>query len=73
MVERVLPTNPLSLIRKRPLAKRLGVSPWTLMRWVKLGRFPPPLMLSDVVLAWRTADVEKWLRQRERGAANITS
>jgi predicted DNA-binding transcriptional regulator AlpA len=52
-VPRVLPNHPLDLIRKRPLAKRLGVSPWTTDRWRKTGDFPEPIWLSDVVLAWR--------------------
>lgn len=58
----------LNLIRKRELAERLRVNRWTLMRWVRLGRFPAPIRLSDSVIAWRVVDVEAWLRQRERGA-----
>lgn len=56
--------SPLELIRKRPLAKRLKVSPWTIDRWRKLGKFPAPIRLSEIVLAWRVADVEAWLRTR---------
>jgi predicted DNA-binding transcriptional regulator AlpA len=58
-----------SLIRKRPLAKRLGVSPWTIDRWRRLGTFPPPIELSPTVLAWRLCDVEAWLRTRPGGVS----
>ena len=58
----------LDLIRKKELAERLRVNRWTLMRWVRLGRFPAPIRLSDCVIAWRIVDVEVWLRQREQGA-----
>jgi predicted DNA-binding transcriptional regulator AlpA len=56
------------LIRKRPLARRLGVSPWTIDRWRKVGIFPSPIELSPTVLAWRVRDVEEWLKTRPGGA-----
>ena len=66
---RVFPNHPLDLIRKRPLAKRLGVSPWTIDRWRKAGDFPEPIWLSDAVLAWRVTDIDEWLRRRTEKAA----
>ncbi len=57
--------HPLDTIRKRALAKKLNINPWTLMRWVKSGQFPPPIKLTDIVFVWRVADVEAWLRERE--------
>lgn len=59
------PADALRLIGKKPLAQRLGISCWTLMRWVRLGRFPKPIRLSDQVLAWRMQAVEQWLLERE--------
>jgi len=47
--------EPLQMIRKRELAKRLGVNPWTIDRWRKLGLIPEPIRLSDQVLVWRVA------------------
>ena len=62
--------HPLDLIRKHELAERLRINRWTLMRWCKEGRFPKPIRLSDVVLAWRVADVDRWLQERAQKAAS---
>jgi predicted DNA-binding transcriptional regulator AlpA len=59
-------TEPLELIRKKPLTERLKVSGWTLNRWIKTGNFPSPIWLSETVPAWRVSDVGGWLRARER-------
>jgi predicted DNA-binding transcriptional regulator AlpA len=53
------------MIRKIPLAKKLGISEFTLLRWVRKGHFPPPIKLTSVSLVWRVADVEQWIRERE--------
>lgn len=55
----------LDLIRKAALAKRLGVDPTTLMRWVREGQFPKPIRLSDSVIAWRVGTIEKHLAKLE--------
>jgi prophage regulatory protein len=64
-----LPPRPgVDLIRKHELAQRLGINRWTLMRWCREGKFPPPIRLSDIVIAWRVSDVEAWLQQRAAAA-----
>lgn len=52
--------------RKKPLARRLGVTPSTLDRWRRKGTFPTGIALSDQVVVWPDRVVEEWLRQRER-------
>lgn len=37
----------------------------TLWRWVKDGKFPKPVKLSDRVTAWRSADLRDWLAQHD--------
>lgn len=39
----------------------IPISPATLRRWVRSGRFPQPVKLSDRVTAWRVEDVRTWL------------
>lgn len=63
------PPHSIDLIRKHELAKRLGINRWTLMRWCKERKFPQPIRLSDVVIAWRVSEVEAWLQQRATDAA----
>jgi predicted DNA-binding transcriptional regulator AlpA len=57
--------SPIDLIRKKPLAAKLGVNPWTLDRWRKAGQFPQPIWLSPSVPAWRVSDIDAWLRTKQ--------
>jgi predicted DNA-binding transcriptional regulator AlpA len=68
-VEQVELTPPLQCVRKRELAKMLSVDPWTIDHWRRKGIIPEPIVLSDQVLVWRLADIEKWLREKEAAKA----
>jgi transcriptional regulator with XRE-family HTH domain len=48
------------------LAKELGVSTRTLMRW-EAARYGPPRIIVGRKLYYRREAVEKWLLGRERG------
>jgi len=39
----------------------LPIGATTLWRWVKEGRFPQPIKLSDRVTVWRAEDVRAWM------------
>jgi predicted DNA-binding transcriptional regulator AlpA len=52
------------MISKRELARRLGVTPWTLMRWVRRGEFPAPLKPSEQTVIWPVSVVEEWQREQ---------
>jgi len=39
----------------------LPVSPATIWRWVRDGKFPQPFKLSAGVTAWRVADIEQFV------------
>jgi predicted DNA-binding transcriptional regulator AlpA len=47
-------------IRERQLRRRVPVAHSTLWKWVRDGKFPPPLKLSDRVTVWRLSDVDAW-------------
>lgn len=64
------------LIRINELASHKGqrglipVSPATLWRWVKAGKFPEPIRLSERVTAWEASKVSAWIEQASgKGAA----
>jgi prophage regulatory protein len=62
------------LIRINELASHKGrpgmvpVSPATLWRWVKAGKFPAPVRLSDRVTAWEASKVNAWIQSRSSEA-----
>ena len=58
-------TDRLELIRKRPLARLLGVNPWTINFLEKDRSVSPPICISPQIVCWRRVDVERWLAERE--------
>jgi predicted DNA-binding transcriptional regulator AlpA len=58
----------VATLRKAQVCAALNVSPWTLDRWLRAGKFPPPLYLtvdSNVGL-WKLSTIESFLEQRRR-------
>ncbi|MET3132628.1 prophage regulatory protein [Oxalobacteraceae bacterium GrIS 1.11] len=43
---------------------KLPVSPATVWRWVREGKFPAPHKISDGVTVWNESDVDAWLYAR---------
>lgn len=46
------------------LKARLNVSGSSIWAWVKQGKFPKPIKLSENTTAWNAADVEAWAQSR---------
>ena len=46
------------------LKARLNVSGSSIWAWVKAGKFPKPIKLSENCTAWVAADVEQWVKSR---------
>ena len=42
----------------------LPVSPATIWRWVRDGKFPKPFKLGASVTGWHAADIEAFIAQR---------
>lgn len=47
----------------------LPVSPATIWRWVREGKFPKPFKLGDSVTVWDAAEVDAFIAQRAGDAA----
>jgi predicted DNA-binding transcriptional regulator AlpA len=61
----------LRLIRVALLCETIGVSSWTLRRWIAAGEFPRPFRATaESPDMWRLRDIEAWIalkkRQRQR-------
>jgi len=42
----------------------LNVSGSSIWAWVKAGKFPKPIKLSENTTAWNAADIEAWAQSR---------
>lgn len=47
----------------------LPIGASTLWRWVKDGKFPKPIKLSDRVTVWRAEDVRTWMAEHQQQVA----
>jgi len=55
---------PTKFLRLNHLKELLGVSGSSIWAWVKKGKFPKPIKLSENTTAWIVADVEAWSQSR---------
>ncbi len=44
-----------------------GVSSATLYRWIRAGKFPPPIHLGERIRGWPSDAVQAWLNTQECG------
>jgi|TARA_B110000090_G_scaffold89730_1_gene101792 prophage regulatory protein len=50
---------------RHQLEKLFKVSPATIYRWIKEGKFPKPVRLGANMVRWKAADIEAWMTDRE--------
>lgn len=67
MAQRVARITDLASTKSKP--GRLPVSPATIWRWVKEGKFPAPFKLGPNTTVWDLDLVEKHLAQQAAGGA----
>lgn len=58
------------IIRKADLKREVGLSPTTVWRLERAGKFPRRIKISEHVVGWLRRDIEAWLEERaaESGA-----
>ena len=56
--------HPDGYTRQRQLLERIPISPATLWRKVKSGKFPRPIKLSEGCTAWKNSEVLAWEQAR---------
>ena len=54
------------VVRRRQLLELIGVSAATQWRMERAGLFPVRFKLAKGLVGWHLAEVEEWLRNRER-------
>lgn len=56
--------TPQQFYRLPQLKQRLGVSGSTIWNWIKQGKFPRGVKLSENCTAWSASDLEAWVQSR---------
>lgn len=56
-------SNTTSFLREKHVRKLIPVAHSTLWAWVRSGKFPAPLKLSDRITVWRNSDVQAFIKQ----------
>ena len=67
VAQRVIRVAELATTKSK--AGLLPVSPATVWRWVREGKFPKPFKLGESTTVWNLADVEKFIAESAGGAA----
>ncbi|WP_369812226.1 helix-turn-helix transcriptional regulator [Janthinobacterium sp. SUN211] len=66
MSQKVIRIAELATTKGRP--GKLPVSPATVWRWVREGKFPKPFKLGESVTVWDLDQVEAFITKRAKGA-----
>ena len=66
MSQQVIRIAELATTKGKP--GKLPVSPATVWRWVREGKFPKPFKLGESVTVWDAAQVEAFIVQRAKAA-----
>lgn len=53
--------RPRRLLRRTEVEERTSLPKTTIYNWMKLGRFPAPVRLGGMVVAWLESDIEAWI------------
>lgn len=55
-----------TLLKESLVAGLLSVSRKTIQRWVKVGKFPSPIVISARGRRWKSSEVKLWTEQQEK-------
>jgi len=66
--------QPLSILRRKAVEARCGLSRSTLYDYIRAGRFPAPVRVGSRAVGWVATEVDAWLatqieRSRKAGGA----
>ena len=53
--------QPLSILRRKAVEARCGLSRSTLYDYIRAGRFPPPIRVGSRAVGWVASEVDAWL------------
>ena len=59
-------------ISKKQVARILGVSTSSVIRWVKTNNLPKPIKFGSNTLKWDITEIEKWIEERKNKRGFLT-
>ena len=61
----------MSILRRKAVEARTGLSRSTIYDYIRAGRFPAPVRVGDRAVGWVASEVDSWLAaQVERSRSN---
>ena len=58
-------TKHTKVLRIAAVMDRVGLRRTSIYDYIKKGNFPPPIRIGEKAVAWREADIERWISERE--------
>lgn len=68
MAQRVIRLAGITGSKAKPDSGLIPVSPATIWRWVRDGKFPKPFKLGSATTVWDAAEVEAFISAQQGGA-----
>ena len=62
--------NQPTFLRLREVAHMIGLQPGAINRAVRAGQFPRPFLIGVRTKAFKRAEIEAWMRQRDADRAS---
>lgn len=53
--------QPLSILRRKAVEARCGLSRSTLYDYIRAGRFPAPVRVGSRAVGWVESEIDSWL------------
>ena len=54
----------MNFIRIKDVMKKTGLARSTIWLWVKEGKLPKPIKLSERVTVWKESDIDAWMESK---------
>ena len=55
-----------SYLNINDITNSLKIDKGTLKKWIKEGKFPPPIKMGDRLTLWSYAVIENWVAQQQK-------
>jgi len=60
-----------NLLRIKDVMKKTGVAKSTIWLWVKEGKLPKPIKLSERITVWNENEIDEWIELKKSNQSEI--